>query len=197
MQLARSLAAAYDVILLSAGPAEVDARIRLAMGRQSADQVSSRIQTSGISIDESSYSAKVHGKPLDLTYTEFELLKYLVAHPGRVLTREMLRSQVWGEGAAVDLRTVEIAQAAAPAAAPAAAGKPGMTPEMLAILSAAVDSAMTELTPEMVAVISAAVDAGLDGMSHRIVEIKQSPGSGYAAAGRAEIFASHRIRPSR
>ena len=76
-----------------------------------------------------------------------------------------------------------------PAAAPAAAGKPGMTPEMLAILSAAVDSAMTELTPEM-------VDAGLDGMSHRIVEIKQSPGSGYAAAGRAEIFASHRIRPS-
>ena len=36
----------------------------------------------------------------------------------------------------------------------------------------------------------------LDGMSHRIVEIKQSPGSGYAAAGRAEIFASHRIRPS-
>lgn len=84
-----------------------------------------------------------------------------------------------------------------PAADPAAAGKPGMTPEMLAILSAAVDSAMTELTPEMVAVISAAVDAGLDGMSHRIVEIKQSPGSGYAAAGRAEIFASHRIRPSR
>lgn len=87
--------------------------------------------------------------------------------------------------------------APAPVPAAAAAGKPGMTPEMLAILSAAVDSAMTELTPEMVAVISAAVDAGLDGMSHRIVEIKQSPGSGYAAAGRAEIFASHRIRPSR
>ena len=86
--------------------------------------------------------------------------------------------------------------APAPVPAAAAAGKPGMTPEMLAILSAAVDSAMTELTPEMVAVISAAVDAGLDGMSHRIVEIKQSPGSGYAAAGRAEIFASHRIRPS-
>ena len=89
------------------------------------------------------------------------------------------------------------APAPVPAAVPAAAGKPGMTPEMLAILSAAVDSAMTELTPEMVAVISAAVDAGLDGTSHRIVEIKQSPGSGYAAAGRAEIFASHRIRPSR
>ena len=97
--------------------------------------------------------------------------------------------------AAIQNRAKTAAPVAVPAAAPAAAGKPGMTPEMLAILSAAVDSAMTELTPEMVAVISAAVDAGLDGMSHRIVEIKQSPGSGYAAAGRAEIFASHRIRP--
>ena len=51
-----------DVILVTAGPAEVDARIRLAVGRKSQDQGSSRIQTSGISIDESSYSAKVHGK---------------------------------------------------------------------------------------------------------------------------------------
>ena len=81
------------------------------------------------------------------------------------------------------------AKAAAASAAPAPV--PAAAPA-----AAAVDSAMTELTPEMVAVISAAVDAGLDGMSHRIVEIKQSPGSGYAAAGRAEIFASHRIRPS-
>ena len=46
-----------DVILHTAGPAEVDARVRLAIGRQSAEQVSSRIQTSGITIDESSYSA--------------------------------------------------------------------------------------------------------------------------------------------
>ena len=58
-------------------------------------------------IDEDAYVATVGGQQLDLTYTEFELLKYLVAHPGRVLTREMLRSQVWGEGAAVDLRTVD------------------------------------------------------------------------------------------
>lgn len=82
---------------------------------------------------------------------------------------------------------------AAPAATPVAGKAEGMTPEMLAILAAAVDSSMTELTPELIAVISAAVDAGLDGAGHRIVEIKQNPGAGYAAAGRAEIFASHRI----
>ena len=85
-----------DVILLNAGPAEVDARIRLAMGRQSAEQVSSRIQTSGITIDESSYSAKVHGKPLDLTYKEFQLLHFFATHPSRVFTREQLLSEVWG-----------------------------------------------------------------------------------------------------
>ncbi|HAM12049.1 MAG TPA: GlnR family transcriptional regulator, partial [Microbacterium sp.] len=57
-----------DVILVTAGPAEVDARVRLAIGRMAKEQVSTRIQTSGITIDESSYSAKVHGRPLDLTY---------------------------------------------------------------------------------------------------------------------------------
>ena len=97
-----------DVILLGAGPAEVDARIRLAMGRQSADQVSSRIQTSGISIDESSYSAKVHGKPLDLTYKEFQLLHFFATHPSRVFTREQLLSEVWGYDYFGGTRTVDV-----------------------------------------------------------------------------------------
>ena len=44
---------------------------------------------------------------LDLSPVELRLLRCLVEQPGRVLTREMLRSQVWGEGAAVDLRTVD------------------------------------------------------------------------------------------
>ncbi len=86
-----------------------------------------------------------------------------------------------------------------PAPAPAAAGsgsKGALTPETLAIISAAIDSAMTELTPEMVAVISAAVDAGLEGMEHRIVNIEHVSGA-YAASGRAEIFASRRIHPTR
>ncbi len=89
------------------------------------------------------------------------------------------------------------APAAKPAPAPAAAGAKGaLTPETLAIISAAVDSAMTELTPEMVAVISAAVDAGLEGTEHRIVNIEHATGA-YAASGRAEIFASRRIQPTR
>ena len=77
-----------DVILEGAGPAEADARIRLAIGRQAQDKSSSKIQASGVVIDEASYSAKVHGKPLDLTFKEFELLRFLATHPSRVKTRE-------------------------------------------------------------------------------------------------------------
>jgi DNA-binding response OmpR family regulator len=97
-----------DVLLVGAGPAEVDARIRLAMGRTAKEQVSSRIQTSGITIDESSYSAKVHGRPLDLTYKEFQLLHFFATHPSRVFTREQLLSEVWGYDYFGGTRTVDV-----------------------------------------------------------------------------------------
>ena len=85
-----------DVILDTAGPAEVDARIRLTAGRLARSEPSNTIRAAGVVIDEASYSAKVHGKPLDLTYKEFELLRFLAAHPSRVFTREQLLSEVWG-----------------------------------------------------------------------------------------------------
>ncbi len=97
-----------DVVLVTAGPAEVDARIRLVIGRQSADQVSTRIQTSGITIDEASYSAKVNGRPLDLTYKEFQLLHFFATHPSRVFTREQLLSEVWGYDYFGGTRTVDV-----------------------------------------------------------------------------------------
>ncbi len=97
-----------DVILASAGPAEADARIRLVIGRQGADQPASRVQTSGITIDEASYSAKVRGKPLDLTYKEFQLLHFLATHPSRVFTREQLLSEGWGYDYFGGTRTVDV-----------------------------------------------------------------------------------------
>ena len=97
-----------DVILEGAGPAEADARIRLAIGRQAQDKSSSKIQASGVVIDEASYSAKVHGKPLDLTFKEFELLRFLATHPSRVFTREQLLSEVWGYDYFGGTRTVDV-----------------------------------------------------------------------------------------
>src|SRR3954470_13154000 len=97
-----------DVLLETAGPAEVDARIRLVIARLAQEKSSSKIQASGVVIDEASYSAKVHGRPLDLTFKEFELLRFLATHPSRVFTREQLLSEVWGYDYFGGTRTVDV-----------------------------------------------------------------------------------------
>jgi DNA-binding response OmpR family regulator len=97
-----------DVVLETAGPAEVDARIRLATDRLEIDKAGNKITTSGVVIDEASYSAKVQGRPLDLTYKEFELLRFLATHPSRVFTREQLLSEVWGYDYFGGTRTVDV-----------------------------------------------------------------------------------------
>lgn len=96
-----------DVVLAQAGPAEVDARIRLLLSRADA-ATPTRVHASGIVIDDQSYSAKLHGRPLDLTYKEFQLLHFLAAHPGRVFTREQLLSEVWGYDYFGGTRTVDV-----------------------------------------------------------------------------------------
>ena len=99
---------ATDIILDSAGPAEIDARIRLALTRAQQAGSEDQIHASGVVIDEASYSAKVHGKPLDLTFKEFALLKFLAQHPGRVFTRDQLLSEVWGYDYFGGTRTVDV-----------------------------------------------------------------------------------------
>jgi len=97
-----------DVLLATAGPAEIDARLRLALARHEAAAEPSRVQASGVTIDEQSYSAKLHGRPLDLTYKEFQLLHFLATHPSRVFTREQLLSEVWGYDYFGGTRTVDV-----------------------------------------------------------------------------------------
>ena len=99
-----------DVILDSAGPAEVDARLRLAMTRVDPAEAeeSGPIRAGDVTIDESTYSARVRGRPLDLTYKEFELLKFLAQHPGRVFSRAQLLQEVWGYDYFGGTRTVDV-----------------------------------------------------------------------------------------
>lgn len=97
-----------DIILESAGPAEIDARIRLTIARAQETGNPDEIHASGVTIDESSYTARVHGKPLDLTFKEFALLKFLAQHPGRVFSRDQLLSEVWGYDYFGGTRTVDV-----------------------------------------------------------------------------------------
>ena len=102
-----------DVILDTAGPAEVDARIRISIGEYAAhlaesDPASGEIRTGEVSIDENSYTARFQGRALDLTFKEFELLKFLAQHPGRVFTRAQLLQEIWGYDYFGGTRTVDV-----------------------------------------------------------------------------------------
>lgn len=101
---------ADDVILDSAGPAEIEARIRIGIGRKQflSGEESGELKHGEIVIDEHSYTAKVKGKALDLTFKEFELLKYLAQHPGRVFSRAQLLKEIWGFDYFGGTRTVDV-----------------------------------------------------------------------------------------
>lgn len=100
-----------DVVLVSAGPAELEARLRLAVGRLKLERSSdsgNQVRAGDLTIDPETYAAKLKGRPLDLTYKEFELLKFLAQHPGRVFTRDQLLREVWGYDYFGGTRTVDV-----------------------------------------------------------------------------------------
>jgi DNA-binding response OmpR family regulator len=102
-----------EVLLDSAGPAEVEARLRLAIGRLALGDADSadgppEIRSGDVTIDEATYTAKVRGRVLDLTFKEFELLKFLAQHPGRVFTRAQLLQEVWGYDYYGGTRTIDV-----------------------------------------------------------------------------------------
>ncbi len=101
---------ADDFILHTAGPGEVEARLRLAIGRSAelAAQPQGEIRSGGLVINEATYSARINGRALDLTFKEFELLKFLAQYPGRVFTRAQLLQEVWGYDYFGGTRTVDV-----------------------------------------------------------------------------------------
>ena len=113
-----------DVMLTTASPAEVEGRLRLAAkravstdsssGSTVADSTSVEVNSNGqmcsgdLVVDTQSYTVSLHGKPIDLAYKEFELLKYFVQHPRRVFTRAHLLQEVWGYDYYGGTRTVDV-----------------------------------------------------------------------------------------
>jgi DNA-binding response OmpR family regulator len=99
-----------EILLPTAGPAEVDARLRLLRSRPGGDVASTggALVLGELVIDEATYAARLRGRLLELTYKEFELLKYLAQHAGRVFTRAQLLQEVWGYDFFGGTRTVDV-----------------------------------------------------------------------------------------
>jgi DNA-binding response OmpR family regulator len=102
-----------DVVLHTCGPAELEARIKLAIGRlaakrEAADPEAHVIRSGEVVVDDATYTARIGKRPLDLTFKEFELLKFLAQHPGRVFSRQQLLQEVWGYDYFGGTRTVDV-----------------------------------------------------------------------------------------
>ncbi len=95
-----------DFLMEGAGPAELETRLRMLTAPEGS--TASRVSIGGVVIDEAAYSVWLDDEPLELTYTEFELLKFLATHPGRVFSREQLLNEVWGYDYYGGTRTVDV-----------------------------------------------------------------------------------------
>ena len=74
----------------------------------STEEALGKVTLGELVIDEGTYTARLRGRPLDLTYKEFELLKYLAQNAGRVFTRAQLLQEVWGYDFFGGTRTVDV-----------------------------------------------------------------------------------------
>ena len=97
-----------DFLLRPIVPAELYARLRQLDWRTSAFGSDEVIKIGDLHIDVSGYEVFLGGRRLDFTHQEFELLRFLAQHRGRVFTRDQLLQKVWGYQYAGGTRTVDI-----------------------------------------------------------------------------------------
>ena len=97
-----------DLIVLPLRPGELAARLKLSFWRVGRGTRPELVEYGPLVLNLETYQAAVSGKPLDLTYMEYELLKFLATHPGKVFTREVLLSRVWGYEYYGGARTVDV-----------------------------------------------------------------------------------------
>ena len=97
-----------DFCLMPFHPAELEARLEHMLQRFEGDSDSSVITFGPLSLNVETYQAVVDGRALDLTYMEYELLRFLASQPGKVFSREILLSEVWGYDYYGGARTVDV-----------------------------------------------------------------------------------------
>jgi DNA-binding response OmpR family regulator len=97
-----------DELVFPGAPAP-ELRVRLAMLRRRAGAGDGTVTRLGpLAIDVETFRVTASGRPLDLTFKEFELLRFLAQHPGRVFTRPALLREVWGYDFYGGTRTVDV-----------------------------------------------------------------------------------------
>jgi DNA-binding response OmpR family regulator len=99
---------ADDFLLNTASSSEIAARLSLATRRSGFGDEATVLKIGDLTVNPENYQVYVRGRPLDLTYKEFELLKFLAQRPGRVCDRDLLLREVWGYDYYGGTRTVDV-----------------------------------------------------------------------------------------
>jgi len=99
---------ADDFLVATASVGEISARLALAARRTGHGEEAAVLKVGDLTVNPDNYQVYVRGRPLDLTYKEFELLKFLAQRPGRVCDRDMLLREVWGYDYYGGTRTVDV-----------------------------------------------------------------------------------------
>lgn len=100
---------ADDYITKPFSPREVVARVKAVVRRARGPQAQSQsVRLGQVEMDPLARKCTVAGQPIELTATEFDLLFYLMTHPGQIFSRDQLLSEVWGYAAMVNTRTVDV-----------------------------------------------------------------------------------------
>ena len=99
---------ADDYIVKPFAMSELSARIRAVLRRIRPGLAEDRVHIGDLTIDRVAHRVKRAGKEIHLGPTEFRLLDYLMQHPGRVFSRELLLDAVWGSDVYVEARTVDV-----------------------------------------------------------------------------------------
>jgi two-component system alkaline phosphatase synthesis response regulator PhoP len=97
-----------DFCLTPFRPRELSARLGHLFWRTGRGTRPELVEYGPLALNLETYQAAIAGRPLDLTYMEYELLKFLSSHPGTVFTREVLLSRVWGYEYYGGARTVDV-----------------------------------------------------------------------------------------
>ncbi|HZN13267.1 MAG TPA: response regulator transcription factor [Acidimicrobiales bacterium] len=97
-----------DFALTPFQPQELEARVKHLFWRTGRGTRPELVEYGPLVLNLETYQAALTGRPLDLTYMEYELLKFLATHPGKVFTRETLLSRVWGYEYYGGARTVDV-----------------------------------------------------------------------------------------
>jgi DNA-binding response OmpR family regulator len=97
-----------DFCLSPFHPRELESRLKHLFWRTGRGTRPELVEYGQLVLNIETYQAAIAGRPLDLTYMEYELLKFLASHPGKVFTRETLLSRVWGYEYYGGARTVDV-----------------------------------------------------------------------------------------